>query len=183
MDALVWLVARHHAGFRRGLCLDHGAPAMSDSAELPPPDTPPPAERRAWFPQRAVTDFRPGDARPARRPWSSACWSCVARAAAVASVLAPFVAAAGIAYVLDPPTTRLTRLGLSRGIAALLMIIGPAGRGPAVRPAALPADPPADRPAARPHPAIRPTAAALGERGAHRPAAELRLRRGERQAA
>ena len=30
-----------------------------------------------------------------------------------ASVLAPFVAAAGIAYVLDPPTTRLTRLGLA----------------------------------------------------------------------
>jgi predicted PurR-regulated permease PerM len=40
-----------------------------------------------------------------------------------ASVLAPFVAAAGIAYVLDPPTTRLTRLGLSRGTAALLMIL------------------------------------------------------------
>ena len=40
-----------------------------------------------------------------------------------ASVLAPFVAAAGIAYVLDPPTTRLTRLGLGRGIAALLVIL------------------------------------------------------------
>jgi predicted PurR-regulated permease PerM len=40
-----------------------------------------------------------------------------------ASVLAPFVAAAGIAYVLDPPTTRLTRLGLNRGIAALMMIL------------------------------------------------------------
>ena len=41
-----------------------------------------------------------------------------------ASVLAPFVAAAGIAYVLDPPTTRLTRFGLGRGLAALLMILG-----------------------------------------------------------
>ncbi len=41
-----------------------------------------------------------------------------------ASVLAPFVAAAGIAYVLDPPTTRLTRLGIGRGMAALLMILG-----------------------------------------------------------
>ena len=40
-----------------------------------------------------------------------------------ASVLAPFVAAAGIAYVLDPPTTRLTRFGLGRGLAALLMIL------------------------------------------------------------
>ena len=40
-----------------------------------------------------------------------------------ASVLPPFVAAAGIAYVLDPPTTRLTRLGVPRGIAALLMLL------------------------------------------------------------
>ncbi len=40
-----------------------------------------------------------------------------------ASVLLPFVAAAGIAYVLDPPTTRLARLGLPRGIAALLMLL------------------------------------------------------------
>ena len=40
-----------------------------------------------------------------------------------ASVLLPFVAAAGIAYVLDPPTTQLTRLGLPRGIAALLMLL------------------------------------------------------------
>ena len=40
-----------------------------------------------------------------------------------ASVLAPFVAAAVIAYALDPPATRLTRLGLPRGIAALLMIV------------------------------------------------------------
>jgi predicted PurR-regulated permease PerM len=41
-----------------------------------------------------------------------------------ASVLAPFVAAAVLAYVLDPPTTRLTRMGLPRGAAALLMMIG-----------------------------------------------------------
>lgn len=41
-----------------------------------------------------------------------------------ASVLAPFVAAAGIAYGLDPPTSRLTRLGLPRWAAALLMILG-----------------------------------------------------------
>jgi predicted PurR-regulated permease PerM len=40
-----------------------------------------------------------------------------------ASVLLPFVAAAGIAYVLDPPTTQLTRLGLPRGIAALFMLL------------------------------------------------------------
>ena len=41
-----------------------------------------------------------------------------------ASVLLPFVAAAGIAYGLDPPTTRLVRLGLPRGAAALLMLLG-----------------------------------------------------------
>ncbi len=41
-----------------------------------------------------------------------------------ASVLAPFVAAAVLAYGLDPPTTRASRLGLHRGAAALLMIAG-----------------------------------------------------------
>src|SRR6185312_7489690 len=40
-----------------------------------------------------------------------------------ASVLAPFVAAAVIAYALDPPTTHLTRLGVPRGVAALAMIL------------------------------------------------------------
>ena len=38
------------------------------------------------------------------------------------SILLPFVAAAGIAYFLDPPTTRLTRAGMPRGAAALLMV-------------------------------------------------------------
>jgi predicted PurR-regulated permease PerM len=41
-----------------------------------------------------------------------------------ASVLAPFVAAAVIAYALDPATTRLAGLGLPRGAAALLMMLG-----------------------------------------------------------
>ena len=40
-----------------------------------------------------------------------------------ASILMPFVAAAGIAYVLDPATGRLTRAGLPRGVAALVMIV------------------------------------------------------------
>ena len=39
------------------------------------------------------------------------------------SVLLPFVAAAGIAYFLDPPATRLARAGIPRGAAALLLII------------------------------------------------------------
>src|SRR3954452_8874352 len=40
-----------------------------------------------------------------------------------ASVLTPFVAAAVLAYALDPPTTQLTRMGLSRGGAATLMVL------------------------------------------------------------
>ena len=40
-----------------------------------------------------------------------------------ASILLPFVVAAGIAYFLDPPTTRLARAGLPRGAAAALMIL------------------------------------------------------------
>jgi predicted PurR-regulated permease PerM len=40
------------------------------------------------------------------------------------SVLLPFVAAAGIAYVLDPPTAWLNRRGLSRGAATAVMMLG-----------------------------------------------------------
>ncbi len=40
------------------------------------------------------------------------------------SILLPFVAAAGIAYFLDPVASRLTRLGVPRGLAALLLVIG-----------------------------------------------------------
>ncbi len=41
-----------------------------------------------------------------------------------ASVLLPFVAAATIAYFLDPPTSRLARVGMPRSVAAALMVIG-----------------------------------------------------------
>ena len=40
------------------------------------------------------------------------------------AILLPFVVAAGIAYFLDPPTSRLTRLGLPRTLCALLAICG-----------------------------------------------------------
>ena len=40
------------------------------------------------------------------------------------SILLPFVAAACIAYFLDPPTTRLARIGMPRGVAAGIMIMG-----------------------------------------------------------
>ncbi len=41
-----------------------------------------------------------------------------------AGVLLPFVAAAGIAYFLDPPATKLTRLGVPRTASALALIVG-----------------------------------------------------------
>ncbi|MCK8782979.1 AI-2E family transporter [Roseomonas sp. NAR14] len=40
------------------------------------------------------------------------------------AILTPFVLAASIAYFLDPPTTRLTRLGMPRTLAAALLITG-----------------------------------------------------------
>jgi predicted PurR-regulated permease PerM len=40
-----------------------------------------------------------------------------------ASVLAPFVAAAVLAYALDPPTSQLARIGLRRGAAASVMVL------------------------------------------------------------
>ena len=41
-----------------------------------------------------------------------------------APILLPFVLAAVIAYVLDPPASRLARLGIRRGLAALVLILG-----------------------------------------------------------
>ena len=41
-----------------------------------------------------------------------------------ASILLPFVAAAGIAYFLDPVASRLQRAGMPRGAAALLLVVG-----------------------------------------------------------
>ncbi len=40
-----------------------------------------------------------------------------------ASILLPFVAAGGLAYILDPPAGRLTRLGIPRFLAALLLVL------------------------------------------------------------
>jgi predicted PurR-regulated permease PerM len=96
---------------------------MTDGAELPPPGAPPPAERRSWFPEASAQ--MSGQATRGQRVALVVGLLVVAwlTLQLFASVLAPFVAAAGIAYVLDPPTTRLTRLGLGRSVAALLMIL------------------------------------------------------------
>ncbi|OYW08031.1 MAG: AI-2E family transporter [Rhodospirillales bacterium 12-71-4] len=40
------------------------------------------------------------------------------------AILTPFVLAACIAYFLDPPTTRLARLGVPRAVAAFLLVLG-----------------------------------------------------------
>ena len=97
-----------------------------DGQQPPVEATPPPlpSQRRAWFGD--MPPHIPGQATRGQRVALGIGLLIVAWLALqlFQSVLAPFVAAAGIAYVLDPPTTRLTRLGLSRGIAALLMIIG-----------------------------------------------------------
>jgi len=83
----------------------------------------PPSKPRAWFSEVAPI---PGQATRGQRAALVVGLLVVAWLALqlFASVLAPFVAAAGIAYVLDPPTTRLTRFGIGRGPAALLMILG-----------------------------------------------------------
>jgi predicted PurR-regulated permease PerM len=90
---------------------------MTESGE------PPRREPRSWFAESASA---PGQATRGQRMALVVGLLVVVWLALqlFASVLAPFVAAAGIAYVLDPPTTRLTRLGVGRGFAALLMILG-----------------------------------------------------------
>jgi predicted PurR-regulated permease PerM len=95
---------------------------MTESAELPPPDTLPPASSSFRFGEAST---HPGRATRGQRMALIIGLVVVAWLALqlFQSVLAPFVAAAGIAYVLDPPTTWLTRFGLGRGLAALLMII------------------------------------------------------------
>jgi predicted PurR-regulated permease PerM len=96
---------------------------MTESGELPPPDAPAPAEHRSWLPE--TSGPLSGQATRGQRVALVVGLMVVAWLALqlFASVLAPFVAAAGIAYVLDPPTTRLTRLGLARGLAALVVIL------------------------------------------------------------
>jgi predicted PurR-regulated permease PerM len=99
-----------------------GHDGQQPPVEATPPPLPP--QRRAWFGD--VPPQIPGRATRGQRVALGVGLLIVAWLALqlFQSVLAPFVAAAGIAYVLDPPTTRLSRLGLGRGLAALLMIIG-----------------------------------------------------------
>ncbi len=91
--------------------------------DAPPSAPPPPPERRLWL--APAQPGVPGQATRGQRVGLVVGLLVVfwLTLQLFASVLAPFVAAAGIAYVLDPPTTRLTRLGIGRGLAALIMIV------------------------------------------------------------
>jgi predicted PurR-regulated permease PerM len=97
-------------------------PPETTPPETAPPEITPPPESRTWLPEPPTL---PGRATRGQRVALVVGLLVVAWLALqlFASVLAPFVAAAGIAYVLDPPTTKLTALGLPRGLAALLMIV------------------------------------------------------------
>jgi len=90
----------------------------SNPAPNPPPPAPPPS-----VPYRV--EQRPGKATRGQRiallvGLVVAAWLALQL---FASVLMPFVAAAGIAYVLDPPTRRLTQLGMHRWVAATVMML------------------------------------------------------------
>ena len=79
--------------------------------EPPPPPPAPPEPRRATKAQRVTLLVGLGLA-------------ALASIQLFASILLPFVAAAGIAYFLDPIALRLTRAGMGRGLAALLLVVG-----------------------------------------------------------
>ena len=104
-----------HIRLRRGLCLGDGTRPMTE-------------RHRTAAARSTAAAQRPDLVRRGRRPLPGQATRGQRVALVVgllvvawlalqlfASVLAPFVAAAGIAYVLDPPTTRLTRLGLAAG--------------------------------------------------------------------
>jgi len=87
---------------------------------IPPrlPDIPPPAP--------VYVAASPARATRAQRLTLLACLLIGALAAIqlFAAILLPFVVAGGIAYFLDPLASRLTRHGVRRGLASLLLVVG-----------------------------------------------------------
>jgi len=91
-------------------------------------------QHRAWFhaisPQvrRLMDEFRPGHAQSVKIQWQRLALTAVALLVLwealrlFASVLMPFVVAAGLAYFLDPAVTKLAKLGLRRSAGSLLLI-------------------------------------------------------------
>lgn len=84
------------------------APRLPD---LPPPPLPPLEPRRATRAQRIGL-------------LTGLCLAVLAALQLFASILLPFVVAAGLAYFLDPVASRLHRAGMRRGLAALLLVVG-----------------------------------------------------------
>jgi predicted PurR-regulated permease PerM len=103
---------------------------------LLPPERPPgrlPAEPPA--PRPRTEPGAPGPVRPAGAPRVATRGQRIALFVGViavlliglwvfSAILTPFVLAAVIAYFLDPVATRLTRIGMPRGLAALLLVLG-----------------------------------------------------------
>ena len=79
--------------------------------DLPQPPPPPPEPRHATRAQRMAL-------------LAGLALACVFALQLFASILLPFVAAAGIAYFLDPLASRLHRAGMGRSVAALLLVVG-----------------------------------------------------------
>ncbi|MGK7862520.1 AI-2E family transporter [Falsiroseomonas sp. E2-1-a4] len=104
----------------------------------PPPQLPPPALPPAVkMPAGELPKPRPGPAplpppvQPGRQATRGERWGMVIGTLAAllltmwlfSAILTPFVLAGCIAYFLDPPTTRLARLGVPRPVAAFLLVL------------------------------------------------------------
>ncbi len=79
--------------------------------EPPPPPMPPPVPRHATKAQRMGL-------------LAGLAIAALVAIQLFATILLPFVAAAGIAYFLDPVAARMTRLGVRRGLAAMILVVG-----------------------------------------------------------
>jgi predicted PurR-regulated permease PerM len=94
----------------------------------PPPPDPPPAPKPRAEPAPAIPR-PPAAPRVATRAQRIALFAGVAGALLLglwlfSPILTPFVLAAVIAYFLDPVAGRLNRIGVPRGLAALLLVLG-----------------------------------------------------------
>ena len=96
------------------------------SPPAPPPDPPPAPKPRA---EPAPAARPPAAPRVATRAQRIALFAGVAGTLLLglwlfSPILTPFVLAAVIAYFLDPVAGRLNRIGVPRGLAALLLVLG-----------------------------------------------------------
>ncbi len=109
-------------------------PPLPPPPQLPSPGLPPAVK----MPAGELPKPRPGPAplpppvQPGRQATRAERWAMVLGTLAAllfavwlfSAILTPFVLAGCIAYFLDPPTTRLARLGVPRAVAAFLLVLG-----------------------------------------------------------